>query len=400
MAQTETPQNIEHLKRFLIIRLLLVMLFILVSESLINLAAGKFIFPALNTFFRTELFLEEQSAGATVFLLIRIMAYSIVKGLEGMLPAPASGFFAYLSANVWKNSEVFQKISGPQQILIVFVLLIFLCIYLMPYMAGVLYYSSIVIKKMEEVREYDRRQREEFAKKRNLLLSDITHDLKTPITTIAGYAQALHDGLVKDPEKQKQYLTAMQKKSLEMSELITLLFNYVKLDSEGFSLKKEKVNVAEFVLRIAADAYTDMEDAGMEYDVDIPEVAGYAEVDKAQFTRAMNNLITNAVKHNRPGTRIKICMKKEFGSWIIKVMDSGEKIEEALVEHLFDPFVMGDESRNSRGGSGLGLSVSRKVIEMHGGRLWLEQPTESGYTKAFCVRIREMDDGAYAYDES
>ena len=93
-------------------------------------------------------------------------------------------------------------------------------------------------------------------------------------------------------------------------------------------------------------------------------------------------------------------MNNEFGCWTIKVMDSGEKIEEALVAHLFDPFVMGDESRNSRGGSGLGLSVSKKVIDMHGGRLWLEQPTESGYTKAFCVRIREMDDGAYAYDES
>ena len=186
-----------------------------------------------------------------------------MKGLEGMLPAPASGLFTYLSTNVWGNSDVFQKIPGPQQILVVFVLLILLCIYLLPYIAGVIYYSSIVVKKMEEVREYDRRQREEFAKKRNLLLSDITHDLKTPITTIAGYAQALNDGVVKDPEKQKQYLAAMQKKSLEMSELITLLFNYVKLDSEGFSLKKERVNITEFMLRIAADVYTDMEDAGM-----------------------------------------------------------------------------------------------------------------------------------------
>lgn len=399
MAQTETPQNIEHLKRFLILRLLLVILFILVSEGLIDLVAEKFLFPALNAFFRMDLFMEEQSVGETAFLLVPFLTYSIMKGLEGMLPAPVSGLFTYLSTNVWKNSEIFQKIPGPQQILVVFVLLIFLCIYLMPYIAGVIYYSSIVVMKMEEVREYDRRQREEFAKKRNLLLSDITHDLKTPITTIAGYAQALNDGVVKDSEKQKQYLAAMQKKSLEMSELITLLFNFVKLDSEGFSLKKERVNITEFMLRIAADVYTDMEDAGMEYDVDIPEAAGYAEVDKAQFTRAMNNLITNAVKHNRPGTKIEIRMKKKFGYWTIKVMDSGEKIEEALVAHLFDPFVMGDESRNSRGGSGLGLSVSKKVIDMHGGRLWLEQPTESGYTKGFCVRIRAMDDEAYAYDE-
>ena len=193
------------------------------------------------------------------------------------------------------------------------VLFLFLCIYSLPYILGILYYSSIVIKKMEEVREYDRKQREVFAKKRNLLLSDITHDLKTPITTIAGYVQALNDGMVKDAEKQKQYLTAIRQKSLEMSELITLLFNYVKLDSEGFDLKKERVNITELVLQIAAGAYTDIEEAVMEFDVEIPEEAGYAEVDKAQFTRALTNLITNAVKHNSLGTKIKISMKHKSG---------------------------------------------------------------------------------------
>ena len=87
-----------------------------------------------------------------------------------------------------------------------------------------------------------------------------------------------------------------------MSELITFLFNYVKLDSEGFDLKKERVNITELVLQIAAGAYADIEEAGMEFDVDISEETGYAEVDKTQFTRALINLITNAVKHNNLGT--------------------------------------------------------------------------------------------------
>lgn len=398
MTQTEMPQKIEHLKRFLIIRLLLVMIFILVSESLINLFAGQIAFPALNNFFRAELFLEKQSSGTNVFLLVRLAIIFILEEIEGILPGSVSEIFSYFSISVWKNSELFGKISGTQQILMFFVLFVFLCIYLLPYIVGVLYYSSIVIKKMEDVREYDRKQREKFTKKRNLLLSDITHDLKTPITTIAGYAQALNDGMIKDSEKQKQYLASIRQKSLEMSELITLLFNYVKLDSEGFDLKKERVNITELVLQIAAGAYADIEDAGMEFDVEIPEEAGYAEVDKAQFTRALTNLITNAVKHNSPGTKIKISMKHKFGYWVIKVMDSGENIDESLMEHLFDPFVMGDESRNSRGGSGLGLSVSKKVIDMHGGKLLLEQPTEEGYTKAFCIRMKQMEDSTYEYD--
>lgn len=398
MAQSKMPQKIEHLKRFLIKRLLLVMLFILASESMINLIAGQVIFPVLNTFFSEELFLEKQSLGANVLLLVRLVASAILKEIGTVLPSPASGFLSYLSTSIWQYSEFVREISGSQQMLILIILFVFLFVYLSPYLAGVLYYSSIVIKKMEEVREQDREQRETFAKKRNLLLADITHDLKTPITTIAGYVQALNDGVVKDPEKQKQYLTSIRQKSLEMSELMTLLFHYVKLDSEGFDLKLKRVNITELVLRIAAGAYTDIEDAGMEFTVDIPQATGFSEVDQTQFTRALTNLITNAVKHNSPGIKIKISMKSQHGCWVIKVLDSGEKIDEALVQHLFDPFVMGDESRNSRGGSGLGLSVSKKVIDMHGGSLWLEQPTEGGYTKAFCIRMKQTVESAYEYD--
>ena len=91
-------------------------------------------------------------------------------------------------------------------------------------------------------------------------------------------------------------------------------------------------------------------------------------------------------------------MKKKLGYLIIKVMDSGEMIDPELAGHLFDPFVMGDESRNSRGGSGLGLSVSKKVIEMHGGDLILEQPTEEGYTKAFCIQIKQAEEKPYEYE--
>lgn len=398
MTQANMPQKIEHLKRFLIIRLLLVMLFIIVSESLINLVVGQMVFPVLNTFFRAELFLENQSFESNVFLLVRLVIYFILKEIEGILPGAVSDFFSYLFTSVWRKGEFLREISGTQQILMLFVLLVFICIYLLPYIVGVLYYSSIVIKKMEEIREYDRKQRAAFTKKRNLLLADITHDLKTPITTIAGYAQALNDGMVKDSEKQKQYLASIRQKSLEMSELITFLFNYVKLDSEGFDLKKERVNITELVLQIAAGAYADIEEAGMEFDVDISEETGYAEVDKTQFTRALINLITNAVKHNNLGTKIKISMKNKLGYWVIRVMDSGEKIDESLMEHLFDPFVMGDESRNSRGGSGLGLSVSKKIIDMHEGRIWLEQPTEERYTKAFCIRIKKMEDRVYEYN--
>ena len=136
MAQTEMPQKIEHLKRFLIIRLLLVMLFILISESLINLLAGQIVFPMLNTFFREELFLEQQSPGANVWLLVRLDAFFILKEMGMVLPGSISVFFSYLSESIWKNNELFREISGPQHILILLVLLVFLCIYLRGYLGG------------------------------------------------------------------------------------------------------------------------------------------------------------------------------------------------------------------------------------------------------------------------
>ena len=109
MTQTEMPQKIEHLKRFLIIRLLLVMIFILVSESLINLFAGQIAFPALNNFFRAELFLEKQSSGTNVFLLVRLAIIFILEEIEGILPGSVSEIFSYFSISVWKNSELFGK---------------------------------------------------------------------------------------------------------------------------------------------------------------------------------------------------------------------------------------------------------------------------------------------------
>ena len=232
--------------------------------------------------------------------------YLLLTGIN-ILPPKWSGWniFLYFSRFVEKTAIFLTGMSGTEQMLIFVVLFVFICLYLLPYMVGILYYSGIVVRKMEEVREYDRRQQEAFARKRNLLLSDITHDLKTPITTVAGYVQALNDGMVEDPEKQKQYLESIRKKSLEMSELITLLFNYVKLDSEGFDLKKERINITELVLQLVAGAYTDMEEAGMIPDIDIPEEADYAEIDKMQFSRAFTNLLTNAIKHNEAGTSIK-----------------------------------------------------------------------------------------------
>lgn len=387
-APPEVRGKIEHLKRFLLLRLVWVMLFILVSESVINVLFGHFALPTINQFLGVDMNWSGQDVNTNMLMLLRLGLYVILSGFSRGLPFGASRTFPYLLDKfMLGDMKYLNNIPGYQKAVLVLILFVILTTYLLPYVLGILYYSGVVVQKMEEVREYDRQQREEFTRKRNLLLSDITHDLKTPITTLAGYAQALNDGMVTDPEKQKRYLDAIHRKSLEMSELITLLFHYVKMDSEGFTLKREKANMSELVLRVAASAYTDIESAGMDLDVDIPEEAFYADLDVAQFTRAVTNLTNNAIRHNDPGTTIRISITKDPESRTIRVSDTGNPIEESMLLTIFDPFVMGDESRNRRGGSGLGLSVTKKVIEMHGGKIYIEQPTESPYTKAFCIQM-------------
>ena len=108
------------------------------------------------------------------------------------------------------------------------------------------------------------------------------------------------------------------------------------------------------------------------------------EADEIQFSRAVTNLITNAIRHNKAGAKILLSLKKDDERLKIVVGDTGEKIEPNLADHLFEPFVMGDESRNTKGGSGLGLSIAHKIMKMHGWNLFYSEQIY-GYTKGFVI---------------
>ena len=145
------------------------------------------------------------------------------------------------------------------------------------------------------------------------MLSDIAHDLRTPMTTVNGYAKALADGMVVEPEKQLEYLQAIQNKSARMNDLIHLLFEYVKLDSEGFSLDRKETDLSELLRENAALIYADFEDAGMEFEIDIPEEVVSVSVDPIQFSRVITNLLNNAMKHNESGSHSQREILDSFG---------------------------------------------------------------------------------------
>ncbi len=347
--------------------------------------------------------IDELRMGGIAAICLAIAA-SLLAGLMNLLlPGRAQQFAASVLASMSgvvdsrvspENSSVFENMSSFSRFMLLIIFVFILVIMLIPFFVGGVYYIGVVIRQFKKIEKAQNEKRLEYEKKRNLMLSDIAHDLRTPITTVNGYARALSDGMVPEDKKQ-EYLDRIMAKSERINDLITYLFDYVKTDSEGFELHKEKTDVCELLRKCVALHYEDMEDAGMEPYVIIPEEPVSLMLDRLQFSRTITNLIVNAVRHNKEGTAIAVAMEKEDDRIRICIADNGDRIEEKTAEHIFEPFITGDESRNSRGGTGLGLSIAKKIMQLHGYDLMLLQqpalkddPLLGGYEKAFITVIK------------
>lgn len=384
------------LQAFLIRNFILVLAFVAVSESLITLFMNRYYFSVMRMFFFKEVDISgglssREIAGFLVILILQIAIGALRgivspglqqicdRGLERlnylMIQALPQEMLAYTTDNMPRLQAVF---------LFLF-LLVAVIIMLFPYVIAAITYAKLVVEEVRAIEARRDAQKQEFDRKRNLMLSDIAHDLRTPITTIYGYSKAIMEGMVTEG-KQQEYLMAIYNKSARMSDLTNLLFEYVKLDSEGFALEKEELDLSELLRENAALLFSDIEEAGMELSVDIPEKEERIVADRMQLSRCVTNLLVNAMRHNPPGTKIELALRKQAGIWLVIVADTGEEIPEKIKDHLFDPFSKGDNSRKSGKGSGLGLSIVDKVVQMHDWQLKLEQPYGK-YQKAFVITI-------------
>ena len=398
-------EELKKLRGYLISRFLISIVLIISAEYAMLVLLRHTLIPFVmeNYFFGADIknaniFVIPAGMLITLLILILELVKNILPNQSGFI---IDSFIASLRVTVVRlfmgSGKEINLTARDELILLVF-LMAMLILILLPSAIGAVYYTTIVLKRLRRLEAAERKKLDEYNQRRNLMLSDIAHDLRTPITTVSGYARALADGMV-PKERVPEYLDSIQKKSERMNELISLLFDYVKLDSDGFKLAKEKTDICELLRETAAVLYQDVEDKGDTFDIDIPEEAIVLELDRMQFSRVISNLITNAVKHNESGTEIGLFVRNREDEDIrIIVADTGKMIPDDKKDTIFDPFVMGDESRQSKGGSGLGLSIARKVVEMHGSKIRLLQGddvkklgvrTEEGgsFTKAFEIRI-------------
>ncbi len=224
--------------------------------------------------------------------------------------------------------------------------------------------------------EGEKKQLEESKKK---LLADLTHDIKSPITSIKGFSQALVDGTIADENKDRYY-KVINRKSDEVVDMVEELFQYVKMDTPDFKLNMQKKDICEILRRLIVKYYDDIENKGMELEFFIPEEKMYVQIDEINFFRALGNLVDNAVKYNKLGNKIKIELFKDEADTdkskkvVIRVCDDGVGIKNKDI--VFNPFVREDESRKNDGGTGLGLSIVKKIIELHGGKIHITESAE------------------------
>ena len=388
----------KNLYKYLFSRFLLTLILVGISQMVINLVLRFFLVNYVESFLGVDGILT----GKGISEVIGILISSVVIVLIRMI------FDSGLIAEGIENSNLLRQIFGDdffdgitlingqsanssslRPLIIVLLFLALMLLWILPYVVGAICYSKNVSKKTAEIEAARVAREKEYERSRNLLLSDITHDIKTPLTTVAGFSKALCDGEVAE-NQQKEYLDSIYNKSMKISELVSLLFEYIKLDSAGYVLNKCEVDIAEFLRECIAGMYAEFEDADFNLNIDIPDEKIPVLIDRMQMERVISNLLTNTLKYNPSGTNVDVRLRRENQEVVIDISDNGVRIEREDAIHLFEPFYRTDKSRKSGRGNGLGLSIAKKIVEMHDGKIYLIQYRNSqkhGKVKTFEIRL-------------
>uniref|UniRef100_UPI0040564919 HAMP domain-containing sensor histidine kinase n=1 Tax=Acetatifactor sp. TaxID=1872090 RepID=UPI0040564919 len=222
--------------------------------------------------------------------------------------------------------------------------------------------------RMANQLEQEKKEKQDAIRKKNHLILELSHDIKTPIATIKSYANALEAGLV-PAEKIQDYYHTIDLKADRITNLSEDMFMLLKMENPDYILQLRKTDLSELLRKICVEYYEELTESGFEFDIDIPEQACMTMLDARLFTRVISNLLTNAKKYNRLGNYIGLRMQLIEEGFEIDVLDDGEALNEELVMDLFEAFVRGDKARKSDGGTGLGLAISRAIMQKHKGSI-------------------------------
>jgi len=221
------------------------------------------------------------------------------------------------------------------------------------------------------------------------LISNISHDLKTPIMAIKGYSEGLLDGVADTSEKMDHYLRTIYSKANEMDRLINELALYSQIDTNQIPYNFTPLSATDFFDDCVEELFMDLEAKGMEFTYynELPADCKVI-VDPEQIRRVINNVANNALKYNDKDLGTLEMTLKDAGNFVqVEMTDNGKGISEQDLPYIFNRFYRTDASRNSSsGGSGIGLSIVKKIVEEHGGSIWATSENGKGTTMHFVIR--------------
>ena len=201
------------------------------------------------------------------------------------------------------------------------------------------------------------------------LMTSLSHDVRTPLTTLIGYLDAAHKGLVTGQDRD-DYIETAHRKAHDLKEYIDVLFDWFKLNSNEFALEIQSVEAAELTRNILIDWIPIFEDKQVDYDIDIPEQPVRVRLDMDSYMRIINNLIQNVIAHSH-ADKIKIALSKQGNHMELLLADNGVGIEKDDLKHIFERLYKCDKGRSEKG-SGLGLSIVHQLVEKMGGSITVE----------------------------
>ena len=218
------------------------------------------------------------------------------------------------------------------------------------------------------------------------LMTSLSHDVRTPLTTLIGYLDAAHRGLVTGREKDDSIETA-RRKAYDLKEYIDVLFDWFKLNSDEFILTMDIVDAAELTRNILIDWIPVLEEKRIDYQIHIPEQPFRVRLDPDAYLRILNNLIQNVIVHSH-ADRMELSLSARDGKLILLVADNGVGMEREDLKHIFERLYKCDKGRSEKG-SGLGLSIVRQLVEKMGGTISAESTTGDGAAFTLCFPLAD-----------
>ncbi|MDM5186743.1 HAMP domain-containing sensor histidine kinase [Bacillus sp. DX4.1] len=210
-------------------------------------------------------------------------------------------------------------------------------------------------------------------KQKNELITNVSHDLRTPLTSIMGYLRLLRDSKYENKEQHDEYTKIAFSKSEQLKNLIEDLFEYTKLANENIVLERQEVCMNELLDQLIEELVPQAEEHGLSFVKEFPDERTYAVIDSENIVRVFENLLMNAIKYSKDDGDIKVSLQRQRRNVQISVVNQSEEFTKEELENLFERFYKKDQSRSRvTEGSGLGLAIAKSIVELQGGEIRAE----------------------------